>query len=105
MSRYVDRRGGLTVEKTDPVKTTENASVSKNKVSIVSGEEAVETIQSYQASMFANTDSSAKGVCKICGISTAYKNRHICVECWKKHKNEIIQGIKTAVNDVEFKIQ
>lgn len=102
MAKYVDRNGGLVVEKkeTELKKTVENTTIGKS-VS-VSGVDAVDTLQSYHS--FSSNDASSKGVCKICGKQTAYKNRHICVDCWKLHCDEIIQGLKTAVKEVEFQI-
>lgn len=108
MNRYVDRRGGLSVEKTDKVekqKVVDTVSTFSATAPVtITGDEAFETMLSYQTGNFAKTDSSEKGVCKICGAKTAYKNRQICVDCWKKYNQEIVDGLKTAVKDVEIKI-
>lgn len=105
MRRYTDKNGGLVVEKVESTKTEsvqKNDTISKNVV--LSAENALDTIQSYQTGSFSVVDSSAKGVCVFCGKSTAFKNRHVCVDCWKQNKDEIIDGLKAAVKDVELKI-
>lgn len=105
MRRYSDKNGGLVVEKTD---VTDKSNVSNKKVSTtvsLSASEIIDTMQSYQTGNFSVLDSSSKGVCAICGNQTAAKNRHICVECWKQNKDNIIDGLKTAVKDVELKIE
>lgn len=106
MSRYVDRKGGLIVDKTESDKTfiSEPKSTSMNRSVVISGQDAIDTMQSYQSGNFSFLDSSSKGACLICGKQTAAKNRHICVDCWKENKDEIIDGLKTAVKDVELKI-
>lgn len=92
----------------DKVETTESTLVEKENVvkkdATLSAENAIDTMQSYQTGNFSFVDSSAKGVCLICGKQTAAKNRHICVDCWKENKDEIIDGLKSAVKDVELKI-
>ena len=106
MSRYVDRKGGLVVEKVEPEQTSAPPlkAPSANKSVVISGQDVIDTLQSYQTGNFSFLDSSEKGVCLICGKQTAAKNRHICVDCWKENKDEIIDGLKTAVKDVELKI-
>lgn len=106
MSRYTDKNGGLVVDKVEPAKETvvNQKPNSANKILAISAEDAIDTMQSYQTGNFSVLDSSANGVCVFCGKQTAAKNRHVCVECWTKHKDEIIDGLKTAVKDVEFKI-
>lgn len=92
----------------DKVETTESTLVEKENVvkkdATLSAEDAIDTMQSYQTGNFSFVDSSAKGVCAFCGKQTAFKNRHVCVDCWKKYKDEIIDGLKTAVKDVELKL-
>lgn len=93
------------VEKVESAKTEsvqKNDTISKNVV--LSAEDAIDTMQSYQTGNFSFVDSSAKGVCAFCGKQTAFKNRHVCVDCWKQNKDEIIDGLKSAVKDVELKI-
>lgn len=105
MRRYADKNGGLIVEKVDRVDTVKvTKSNSVKKASYLSAANAIDTMQSYQTGNFSVVDSSAKGVCAICGNTTAFKNRHVCVDCWKQYKDEIIDGLKTAVKDVELKI-
>lgn len=105
MARYTDKNGGLVVDK---IETTESTLVKKvnseKKGSSISAANAIETMQSYQTGSFSVVDSSAKGVCSFCGKQTAFKNRYVCVDCWKEYKNEIIDGLKTAVKDVELKL-
>ena len=92
----------------DKVETTESTLVEKKNVvkkdATLSAKDAIDTMQSYQTGNFSFVDSSSKGVCAFCGKQTAFKNRHVCVDCWKKYKDEIIDGLKTAVKDVELKL-
>lgn len=104
MRRYADKNGGLVVEKTDPVNPVKNQTQTNKTGGYISAKDAIETMQSYQTGNFSVVDASAKGVCVFCGKQTAFKNRHVCVDCWTKHKDEIVDGLKTAVKDVEFKI-
>lgn len=105
MKRYTDKRGGLIVEKTEPIDkiSVEKRSVIKKEATI-SASDTIDTLQSYQTGNFSVLDSSEKGICVFCGNQTSFKNRHVCIDCWKENKNEIIDGLKTAVKDVELKI-
>lgn len=109
MARYVDKKGGLLVEKTEPTKVSDKAAVvtktKSNIQSTVSAEDVFSAIGSYLSSPFTVTDSSSKGECVICGKQTAYANRMICVDCFKEHKDSIMDGLKSAVKDVDFKIE
>lgn len=106
LKRYVDKSGGLVVDKSEPVKlnNVEDHLLTEIKSSTISAQDVIDTMQTYQTGNFSVLDSSAKGVCVFCGKQTAAKNRHVCVDCWKQTKNEIIDGLKTAVKDVELKI-
>lgn len=109
MARYVDKKGGLVVDKTEPAKTVDSVAVTmKAKATAqttVSATDMISGIESYLSSPFAVTDSSSKGVCVICGKQTAYANRMICVDCFKEHKDSILAGMKSAVKDVDFQIE
>ena len=107
MRQYVDKNGGLTVEKYDsPVKKTqEKAKVSFSGQTTVSAKDMLDTLQSYQLAMFSVNDSNGTSKCVFCGVPIAYGNRHVCVDCWKVKKNEIIEGLKAAVDETEFKIE
>ena len=105
LRKYSDKNGGLIVEKTEP---SDNISVAKQSLvrnqSTISAADAIDTMQSYQTGNLSVLDSSEKGTCAFCGNITAFKNRHVCLNCWKENSREIIDGLKTAVKDVEIKI-
>lgn len=109
MARYVDKKGGLVVDKTEPTKVADSAAVAMKAKSVtpstVSASDMISAIESYLSSPFTVTDSSSKGKCVICGKQTAYANRMICVDCFKEHKDSIMDGLKSAVKDVDFKIE
>ena len=108
---YKDTTGGLTVEKKEPtaeekVKNEETAkaeleaekmrAAEQNKLTYI---KLVDTLFSYLPSNMSIVDNSAKGVCSICGIQTAYANRHICPVCLSKEKHNLLNKIKAKLPD------
>lgn len=111
---YVDKKGGLIVEKRDTLKdetailqddvsVMRSASPVKKENVEVNASDMVEAMQSYTSS-FAVNDSSSKGECVICGKPTAFKNRKVCVDCWKEHKDKIMNEIVSLLNGKTFKV-
>lgn len=108
MRTYIDRKGGLTVEKHESKPNTINKveSVNKTEPKMVSAVDMISTIESYLVSAVGtNNTVSGKGTCVFCGKQTAYANRTVCVDCFKQNKNKIMDGFKNAVQDVDFKIE
>ena len=105
MRRYTDKSGGVVVEKRESENKNQVEKKEKMKEPVsVSASDMIDTMYSYQVQSFFNGSSSEKGSCVICGKETAYVQRKCCVDCWKKYKEEILNGIKSSVSDVEFKI-
>lgn len=107
MRRYIDRKGGLTVEKTeakDQVQVFKEPNQPINKD--VPAGMMLDTMVSYQLPMFtSNPNANGGSECVFCGTKTSYDNRHVCVECWKKYKDEIALGIREAISDVDIHIE
>lgn len=110
---YKDTTGGLTVEKKEPTaqEKAKNEEVTKarlaaekiqatekNKLTYV---KLVDTLFSYLPSNMSIVDNSTKGVCSICGIQTAYANRHICPVCLSKEKHKLLSAIEVKLPDEE----
>ncbi len=110
MRRYSDKRGGLVVEKTDSTPTAQKTANKvhrsfENSNSLVDAGLMMDTMASYQMAIFTNNPTENGGSeCVFCGEKTSYDNRHVCVECWKKYKEDIIEGIKGAISDVQISI-
>lgn len=108
MSRYTDKNGGLSVDKTSPAKT-QNKVPEKNEIVAggkITGTEILETAQSYQLPQFtANPSEKGGSECRICGKKTSFDNRHVCVSCWTEYNKEMIDSLKSAVSNIEIKIE
>lgn len=109
MRTYVDKNGGLTVEKHDSVakptatKAARTVVQENKKVSLA---DMVETAESYQLPMFTvNKTENGGSQCAFCGEKTAYDNRHVCINCWKKYHKEIFEQINSKVNAVDITIK
>lgn len=112
MRKYVDRKGGVEVEKHDTsISMTENVQIQKAKARNTAPQKieaacVIDTAISYQVpTVGSNSAENGGSTCVVCGTQTAYDNRHFCVECWKKYKKEMIEGIKEALADTEIEIE
>lgn len=109
MRKYRDKNGGLEIEKSDPIITPVQESRKSRSFDMphnVPAAMMLDTMVSYQQGQFTNNPSENGGSeCVFCGTHTSYDNRHVCADCWKKYKNEIADGIREAVSDVEVHIE
>lgn len=111
MRKYVDRKGGIEVEKHDtPVSMNEDIEIQKSKARNTAPQKieatcVIDTAISYQVpTIGSNSAENGGSTCVVCGTHTSYDNRHFCVECWKKYKDEMISGIKECIQDIEIDI-
>ena len=109
MRKYSDKRGGLDVFKSEE-NTTSKQEVRKSRSfdmpHNVPAAMMLDTMVSYQQGQFTNNPSENGGSeCVFCSAKTSYDNRHVCADCWKKYKNEIADGIREAVSDVDVHIE
>lgn len=117
MRKYTDKRGGLEIEKYESNEivpdTTKKSARRKSTVAKtetvepkpITAKDIVETAESYQLPMFTHNPTVNGGSqCVFCGEKTSYDNRHVCIACWKKYKDELFDGIKQAVSDVDINI-
>lgn len=117
MRKYVDKRGHLEIEKYEPneivpgvtQKTARRKTTAAKTETVepkpITAKDIVETAESYQLPMFTHNSSENGGSqCVFCGEKTSYDNRHVCIACWKKYKDELFEGIKQAVADVDINI-
>ncbi len=107
MRKYRGTDGGIEIDKTDPSPMRKARSVSMNNgPTKIDAKDIIDTAISYQIpSVGINSNKNGGSECKVCGAKTAYDNRHICIDCWKKYKDEIISGIKDALEEVEIEIE
>lgn len=113
MIRYKDPKGGLEIEKYDSTEKPSTQAKKKmtQKVKPVaetklSGKDIVDTMQSYQLpTLTVNSTENGGANCLICGAKTAFDNRHICLVCWKKYKEDMFDALKQAVEDVDISIE
>lgn len=65
----------------------------------------IDTMESYSQSMFVRVETNSGGSkCVFCNKKTSFDNRHVCPECWKLYKDEVLFGLKQNISDVEIKI-
>lgn len=114
MVKYVDPRGGLEVEKRESTnktmltnkKKTVNKIAKEEQKKALNAVQIVDTMESYQLAAISSTPTENGGAtCLICGNKTAFDNRHICFDCWKKYKTDMFNAIKNAVEDVDIDIE
>lgn len=117
MRTYTDKRGGLKIDKYDSNEVAPNSTnkQTRRKKSVetvntepnkIPAKEIVETAESYQLPQFTHNHATNGGSeCVFCGKKTAFDNRHVCVDCWQKYKDELFEGIKQAVSDVDISIE
>lgn len=106
MRKYTDRRGGLEIEKKESQVESERALKKARMVPInVEPAAVIDTAISYQVpTVGSNSTENGGNTCVVCGIQTAYDNRHFCVECWKKYKDDLVDKLKESLDDVEIEI-
>ncbi len=105
MRRYVDKTGGLEIEKKESTVQKTKRRIEPSIPNKIEAVDVIDTAISYQVpSVGTNSNENGGSECKICGIKTSYDNRYFCVECWKKYKDEMIEGIKQSLEDVEIQI-
>lgn len=118
MRTYTDKRGGLKVDKYESNETLPDdvkKSVPRRKKAVyseksdakkITAQQIVETAESYQIPQFThNLAVNGGSECVFCGVKTAFDNRHVCIECWKKYKDDLFEGIKQIVSDVDISIE
>lgn len=109
MREYKDPRGGLTIEKSEPVKSAEKKASrtrrKENTAKSVNADMILDTAYSYQNANFVNNPKGDGSECVFCGEKTSYANRHVCATCWKMYNEEIFNGLKNATEDVEIRIE
>lgn len=108
MRKYVERSDNIEIikseEDTKPKK--KNLYESKKEVTSVPAISLLDTALSYQQAIFtSNSDENGGGECVFCGAHTAYDNRNVCVECWKKYNSEIFDGLKKEMSNIVIQIE
>ena len=105
LRRYTDKSGGVVVEKYESgeVQDKTKNSTASSSIPALSAVDVIDTMISYQIPTFTNGGVGDAGTCLICGVSTAYSNRKVCVNCWKEHKDYILDSLKNAVRDIQIK--
>ena len=103
MERYVDKNGGLVIDKTfelhDDVGEKENTKVK------IPAQSVIESAKIYLDADPSLVYSTERHKCPICQNQTAYKTGTICFDCWDKYKDDLLAGVSTSVADVEFEIE
>lgn len=110
MRQYKDPRGGLTIDKTESVQRDEKKENRTRRKEVsnkdVGADVLIDTLCSYQQAIFTNNPTENGGSeCLLCGKKTSYDNRHVCSDCWKIYKDEIVTGLKDALSDTDIRIE
>lgn len=105
--RIVYDQDGTVITETPSV--SENVSVQKVRRNSTNVEipvlDAIDTLAAYLLPRFKVEKSPDNpGTCYICGKSTAYQIRHICVDCMDRVSDDLYQKTKAAVEAKETNI-
>lgn len=108
MRKYVDKTGGLEIEKFDELKSKPSRKPvsEKKEAKLIKATDMLDTAMSYQQAIFVSNPSNNGGSeCVFCGTHTSYDNRHVCRDCWETYSKEIFDSFKSLLSDVKIEIQ
>lgn len=107
MRKHVERFDGIEIEKKEsdvPKEVLKARKVNKGPIRI-QATDVIQTAISYQMPSVGISPSEHGSECRVCGEKTSVDNRHFCVECWKKYKDELLGNIQSELEDFEFEIE
>ncbi len=104
---YKSMTGGLEISKQEPTEQEriENEKKEQDKAKLqeehnkqkFTTDKMLDSAFSYLVGEMAIKDGTSQGKCLMCGVDTAFANRHICPSCLTKNKNEIFDRLKSTL--------
>ena len=70
----------------------------------VNANEVIDTLFSYLTDGFEIKESGKGNKCLFCDYVTSYSNRHICPDCWKAKKRDILEALKEKNRNTKIKV-